>query len=57
MEFWGKSDVAGQAAIKLAKDIRKRWKDEEKSSLTDGESDNKKAKFSLTEGSASTKKD
>ncbi len=45
MEFWGKSDVAGQEAIKLANDIRKRWKDEEKSSLTEGESDNKKAKF------------
>ena len=45
MEFWGKSDVAGQAAIKLAKDIRKRWKDEEKSSLTEGEADNKKAKL------------
>ena len=57
MEFWGKSDVAGQEAIKLANDIRKRLKDEEKSPLTEGEADNKKAKSSLTESKASIKKE
>ncbi len=57
MEFWGKTDLVGQAAIKLANDIRKRWKDEEKSSLTEGEADNKKAMSSLTESNASIKKE
>ena len=57
IEFWAKNDVKGQEAIKLANDIRKRWKEEEKSSPTESEADNKKAKSSLTESNASIKKE
>ncbi len=57
IEFWVKNDVEGQSAINLANEIRKRWKDEEKSSLTESEADNKKAKSSLTESNASIKKE
>jgi hypothetical protein len=57
MLFWSQNDCAGEEAIKLANNIRQRWKDEEKSSKAESESDNKIAKSSLTESDASTKKD
>ena len=60
IEFWAKNDVEGQSAIKLANDIRKRWKDDEKNSATEGEAAIKKKdeeKSSVTEGEAAIKMD
>jgi hypothetical protein len=55
-EFWSKTDFNGEMAIKLANTIRKRWNDQAKDGLIEGEAAPKQARCSLTEGDASIKK-
>ena len=57
IEFWAKNDVEGQSAIKLANEIRKRWKDEEKSSVTEGEAAIKMDQSSSADSDASYQKE
>ncbi len=56
-EFWSKTDVNGERAIKLANTIRKRWNDEAKDGSIEGDAAPKKARSFLTEGDASIKKE
>ncbi len=56
IELWSKKDFDEEEAIKIANDIRKRWKDEAKDCSIAGLAGIKKAKSSSTEGNASIKK-
>ena len=57
IEFWAKNDAEGQSAIKLANEIRKRWNDETKSSVTEGEAGIKKDQSSSADSHASYQKE
>ncbi len=56
--FWKEHDVKGQGSIKLANDIRKQWNEEAQSSKPkEGASTKKDEQISMTEESASIKKE